>query len=122
MKKYLNIKEASEITGLAEHVIRYWDSIDPKTNQLRVQGISTKSKGGTRYFNRDNIEKIEKIKNLLYENGYHNPSLKLAQKFLSEKKIKQKNEINVDFTNINKKPYNLEKISQILKNMRNLLK
>ena len=38
MKKYLNIKEASEITGLAEHVIRYWDSIDPKTNQLRVQG------------------------------------------------------------------------------------
>ena len=56
MKKYLNIKEVSKLLDLKEHVIRYWDSIDPKTNKLRVDGISTKSKGGTRYFSNENLK------------------------------------------------------------------
>ena len=30
MKKYINIKEVSKLLDLKEHVIRYWDSIDPK--------------------------------------------------------------------------------------------
>ena len=47
---------------LEEHKIRYWDSIDPKTNKLRIDGISTKSKGGTRYFNKENIKKLQKGK------------------------------------------------------------
>ena len=64
MKKYLNIKEVSKITGLKEHVIRYWDSINPKTNELRIQGISTKSKKGTRYFNKENLRKIENLKKI----------------------------------------------------------
>ncbi len=56
MKKYLNIKEVSKIVGLKEHIIRYWDSVDPKTNKLRVEGISTKSSGGTRYFNKGKLK------------------------------------------------------------------
>ena len=60
-KKYLNISEVSKILQIEEHKIRYWDSIDPKTNKYRVEGISTKSKGGTRYFNKENIIKLEKI-------------------------------------------------------------
>ena len=35
--------------------------MDPKTKKYRVEGISTKSKGGTRYFNKDNIAKEFKI-------------------------------------------------------------
>tara|TARA_A100001011_G_scaffold352598_1_gene393480 strand:- start:459 stop:830 length:372 start_codon:yes stop_codon:yes gene_type:complete len=82
-KKYFNISEVSKILELKEHVIRYWDSIDPKTNKLRFEGISTKSKGGTRYFNKENIAKLTKLKHLIYENGNHNYSLALANKFLS---------------------------------------
>ena len=56
-KKYLNISEVSKILQIEEYKIRYWDSIDPKTNNYRIEGISTKSKGGTRYFNKENIKK-----------------------------------------------------------------
>ena len=45
MKKYLNIREVSKLLDIKEHVIRYWDSIDPKTKKIRVEGISTKSNG-----------------------------------------------------------------------------
>ena len=90
MKKYLNIREVSKIVGLKEHVIRYWDSIDPKTNKLRVEGISTKSSGGTRYFNKENLNKLQKLKNLIYEDGDYSPSLKIANKFLSSKKYQIK--------------------------------
>ena len=53
-KKYLNINEVSKLLDIKEHVIRYWDSTDPFTNQKRISGISIKSKGGTRYFNNEN--------------------------------------------------------------------
>ena len=58
-KKYLNISEVSKMLQIEEHKIRYWDSIDPKTHKYRVEGISTKSKGGTRYFNKENIKKLK---------------------------------------------------------------
>ena len=61
-KKYLNINEVSKLLDIKEHVIRYWDSIDPKTNKVRIDGISTKSRAGTRYFNKDNISKIKDLK------------------------------------------------------------
>ena len=119
MKKYLNISEAAKITGLREHVIRYWDSKDKKTNKLRVEGISRKSSRGTRYFNKENI-KTPKIKNLIY-NGNYNPSLKLANQLLQSKKINNSfgnyDKIETKFENDQKN----EKIDQILKKMRELL-
>ena len=118
-KKYLNIKEVSEILGIKEHVIRYWDSIDPKTNKLRVEGISTKSKGGTRFFNRDNITKLKKLKNLLYEDGHQNYSLALANRFINKRKTKLKNDENID---VSSHIQNSQNIRQILKNMRLLIK
>ena len=117
MKKYLNIKEASKIIGLKEHVIRYWDSIDPKTNKLRIEGVSTKSKGGTRYFNRDNLNKLQNLKDLIYENGDYNPSLKLADKLISRKnnniKSYSSNSLHSEST---------QNFRQILQKMRDLLK
>ena len=119
-KKYLNISEVSKMLQIEEHKIRYWDSIDPKTKKYRIGGISTKSKGGTRYFNRENIKKLQKLKNILYDGDNQNYSIKLADKILSSNfKLdiqKDQNQIN------NAKLDNLEKIDQILNKMRILLK
>tara|TARA_B100000242_G_C42975124_1_gene452585 strand:- start:159 stop:512 length:354 start_codon:yes stop_codon:yes gene_type:complete len=116
VKKYLNIREASRITGLKEHVIRYWDSIDPKTKKIRIDGISTKSKAGTRYFNRDNLKKLQNLKNIIYKDGHQYRTLNLADRLISKKDHKISN-----FTNIRQNQKNNEKIMQILKKMRNLL-
>ena len=119
-KKYLNISEVSKILQIEEHKIRYWDSIDPKTNKYRIEGISTKSKGGTRYFNKDNIKKLQKLKNILYDGKNHNHSIKLADKILnSNNKFSNKitqNDAIYEYSDNNKK------ISQILYKMRSLLK
>ena len=118
-KKYLNISEVSRLLQIEEHKIRYWDSIDPKTNKSRIDGISTKSKGGTRYFNKDNIKKLEKLKNILYDGDNHNYSIKLADKILSSNNKMQieKNQISSNNQQINK----VENIEQILNKMRLLL-
>ena len=84
-KKYLNISEVSKMLQIEEHKIRYWDSVDPKTNKYRVEGISTKSKGGTRYFNKENIKKLQNLKNILYKGGSQNYSIKLEKKILTSK-------------------------------------
>ena len=119
-KKYLNISEVSKILQIEEHKIRYWDSLDPKTNKYRVEGISTKSKGGTRYFNKDNIKKLEKLKNLLYDGDNQNYSIKLAEKILTSKIMPtvEKNKTKIVYKELN----NVEKIEQILNKMRLLLK
>ena len=118
-KKYLNISEVSKLLQIEEHKIRYWDSIDPKTNKSRIDGISTKSKGGTRYFNKDNIKKLEKLKNILYDGDNHNYSIKLAEKILSSNNKMQieKNQISSNNQQLNK----VENIEQILNKMRLLL-
>ncbi len=120
-KKYLNISEVSKMLQIAEHKIRYWDSIDPKTNKYRIDGISTKSKGGTRYFNKENIKKLEKLKNILYDGNNQNYSIKLADKILTSN---PKIETAKDHSNsgASKHSDNIKKIEQILNKMRILLK
>ena len=119
-KKYLNISEVSKIVQIEEHKIRYWDSVDPKTNKYRIEGISTKSKGGTRYFNKENIRKLQKLKNILYDGNNHNYSIKLAEKILSSN---NKSGIKIDQNHTNNRNINnLKKIEQILNKMRLLLK
>ena len=118
-KKYLNISEVSKMLQIEEYKIRYWDSIDPKTNNYRIEGISTKSKGGTRYFNKENVKKLEKLKSVLYNGNNQNYSLKLAEKILSSnnKLSNQKYDKYRNNQNVN----NIEKINQILNKMRILL-
>ena len=119
-KKYLNISEVSKLLQIEEHKIRYWDSVDPKTNKYRIEGISTKSKGGTRYFNKENIKKLQKLKKILYEGDNQNYSIKLAEKILNSN---FKQSIEEDKTKINSKGLNnVEKFEQILNKMRLLLK
>ena len=118
-KKYLNISEVSKMLQIEEYKIRYWDSIDPKTNKYRIEGISTKSKGGTRYFNKENIKKLTKLKSILYDGNKQNFSIKLAEKILSSNNKAFNNKDN-DHPN-NQLIYNTEKIEQILNKMRLLL-
>ncbi|MDC3089556.1 MerR family transcriptional regulator [bacterium] len=120
-KKYFNISEVSKMLQIEEHKIRYWDSLDPKTNKPRIEGISTKSKGGTRYFNKDNIKKLNKLKSILYDGKIQNHSIKLADKILSSNSSKieaNNNEIMRNYNHLDR----VEKIEQILNKMRLLLK
>ena len=118
-KKYLNISEVSKMLQIEEYKIRYWDSIDPKTNKYRIEGISTKSKGGTRYFNKENIKKIEKVKNILYDGKGQNYPIKLAEKILSSN-YKSSNNKDENYSNIQHID-KIKKIEQILNKMRLLL-
>ena len=119
-KKYLNISEVSKLLQIEEHKIRYWDSVDPKTNKYRIDGISTKSKGGTRYFNKENIKKLQKLKKILYEGDNQNYSIKLAEKILNSnfQQSIEEDKIKINSQDLN----NVEKFEQILNKMRLLLK
>lgn len=130
-KKYYSIREVSHMVGIKEHVIRHWDSIDPKTNKLRIQDISIRTKGGTRFFNKTHINKILSLKNILKDNGKRNYSLDLASKIISndkyfnkETQIKNKindnqnNKINLDSFDFNN---NFSKIRSITNNLKKLL-
>ena len=117
-KQYYNIKEVSKMLDIKEHVIRHWDSIDPKTKKLRIEGLSMRSKGGTRYFNKENIKKLEQLKNLLYENGKHNHTLALANKIISNKKNSL---LNNTTSHIYKSKNNSNKLNEIINKLRALL-
>ena len=123
-KQYYNISEVSKILTLKEHVIRHWDSVDPKTNKLRIEGLSIRTKGGTRYFNQTHIKKLSNIKNILFEEGRHNYSLDLVNKIISSKKLEKQftNESaissNQDDVKVN---YDNQKLIKILDKLRNLI-
>ena len=123
-KQYYNISEVSKILNLKEHVIRHWDSVDPKTNKLRIEGLSIRTKGGTRYFNQTHIKKLSNIKNILFEEGRHNYSLDLVNKIISTKKLEKQfaNESaissNQDDVKVN---YDNQKLIKILDKLRNLI-
>ncbi len=124
-KHYYNIKEVSKILNLKEHVIRHWDSIDPKTNKLRIEGLSTRTKGGTRYFNQNHIKKLTNIKNILFEEGKHNYSLDLVNKIISSKKLEK--QINDDVKNsdqqqkIHTQQFDQIKLKKIINRLKTLI-
>ncbi len=125
-KQYYNIREVSKILNLKEHVIRHWDSLDPKTNKLRIEGLSIRTKGGTRYFNQSHIKKLSNIKNILFEEGKHNYSLDLVNKIISSKKLNSYTRNEGDFELKNKNFHsdfkNQDKLKKIINNLKSLIK
>ena len=122
-KQYYNISEVSKILNLKEHVIRHWDSVDPKTNKLRIEGLSIRTKGGTRYFNQTHIKKLSNIKNILFEEGRHNYSLDLVNKIISSKKLEKQFNDNLTLSSPNQdidKLNNSQKLTKILNKLRKL--
>tara|TARA_B100001540_G_C15656509_1_gene573532 strand:- start:478 stop:858 length:381 start_codon:yes stop_codon:yes gene_type:complete len=122
-KQYYNIREVSKILDLKEHVIRHWDSVDPKTDKLRIEGLSIRTKGGTRIFNQSHIKKLLNVKNILYEEGRPNYSLDLVNKIISSKKH-ARNEGDLSFNNKNLPVdfKNQVKLKKIIKNLKSLIK
>lgn len=120
-KKYYSIREVSKMLNIKEHVIRHWDSIDPKTNKLRIQNLSMRTAGGTRFFNKFHIKKISNLMSILQENGKRNHSLDLAVKIISKKNKKIDNSSISDDKNHNILENNLNKIKKIT-NIKNKLK
>ena len=122
-KQYYNISEVSKILNLKEHVIRHWDSVDPKTNKLRIEGLSIRTKGGIRYFNQTHIKKLSNIKNILFEEGRHNYSLDLVNKIISSKKLEKQFHDNLTTSSPNQnkdKSNNSQNLINILNKLRKL--
>ncbi len=62
-KTYYSIGEVSDLTGLKPHVLRYWET------QFDILS-PTKNRGGSRVYQRGEIETILLVKHLLYEKRF----------------------------------------------------
>lgn len=63
LKLYYRIGEVADIVGVEPHVLRYWESEFPT---IRPQ----KSPKGQRVYSRRDLEKLIRVKELLYSEGY----------------------------------------------------
>ncbi len=62
-KIFYKIGEVCKISGLRPHILRYWEG------EFKVLS-PTKNKSGQRIYRRKDLELIETIKKLLYQEGY----------------------------------------------------
>jgi DNA-binding transcriptional MerR regulator len=62
-KLYYSISEVAEVVGVPPHVLRYWET---EFSHLRPK----KAKGGNRLYQERDIQKLQEIKNLLYEQKF----------------------------------------------------
>ena len=112
-KVYKSISEVSKLLNINKHVIRYWDS--------KFDGISTRMNNKKqRFFNKDNITKINELKNILYKNGKHNYSLDLASKLIIKNKIKSRSK-NIIESKIDFRDLQVQELKEIRENLKNLL-
>lgn len=73
---FFRIREAAEKIGVLPHVLRFWES---QFSHLKAP----KSTRGQRVYSDEDIEKLLKVKYLLYTEGY---SISGAKKFLKEER------------------------------------
>lgn len=74
---YRTISEAGEETGLPAHVLRFWES---RFTQLKP----VKRAGGRRLYRPQDIQLLNGLKKLLYEEGY---TIKGVQKYLKDHSV-----------------------------------
>jgi len=74
-KLYYSIGEVSEITGLKQYVLRYWES---EFSQLNP----SKNSAGNRNYRKSDIDLINEIKDLLYDRRF---TIKGAKQHLKDK-------------------------------------
>ncbi len=63
VKLYYRIGEVAEVVGVEPHVLRYWET---EFGSIRPQ----KSPKGQRVYSRRDLEKLMRVRELLYEQGY----------------------------------------------------
>jgi len=74
-KLYYSIGEVSEITGLKQYVLRYWEC---EFSQLKP----SKNSAGNRNYRKSDVDLINEIKGLLYNRRY---TIKGAKQYLKDK-------------------------------------
>ncbi len=62
-KRYFTIGEVSELCEVKSHVLRYWEQEFPQLHPV-------KRRGNRRYYQKQDVLLVRKIKQLLYEQGY----------------------------------------------------
>ena len=94
-KLYYSIGDVSEITGLKQYVLRYWET---EFNILKPG----KNKAGNRIYKDKDIKIIRHIQTLLYEKKF---TIKGAQQFLADYYLNKSNSsakiVNISSNNIN---------------------
>lgn len=83
---YRTISEVSEALDVPQHVLRFWET---KFSQVRP----LKRGGGRRYYRPEDIQLLQKIQKLLYEDGY---TIKGVQRLLREGKVDDDRETAVE--------------------------
>ena len=63
VKLYYRIGEVSQIVGVEPHVLRYWET---EFRSIRPQ----KSRKGQRIYSRRDVDKLLKVRDLLYTHGF----------------------------------------------------
>jgi DNA-binding transcriptional MerR regulator len=63
LKLYYRIGEVAEIVGVETHVLRYWET---EFRSIRPQ----KSRSGQRVYSRKDVEKLVRVRDLLYTQGF----------------------------------------------------
>ena len=110
-KLYYSISEISELTGLKQYVLRYWET---EFSELRPQ----KNRAGNRIYKEKDIKQINKIKELLYNKKY---TIEGARKIIKEENKKSKDsQINLEF-NAEKRKKEIEEIREEIKNIIDLI-
>ena len=114
-KTYYSISEVSKMLDIQEHTIRFWDS--------KLADLSKRNdKGKTRFFNLKQIEKLNKLKDILKKND----SITLANEIISKNnnKFSSLNLHNTDNFRGDSSKFsrNIDKIQKISKKLKNLLK
>ena len=77
-KLYYSISEVSEITGLKQYVLRYWET---EFSQLKPG----KNRAGNRVYRSHDVDKIMEIKSLLYDRKFTIKGARQHLKYPSEK-------------------------------------
>ena len=106
-KLYYSIGEVSEITGLKQYVLRYWET---EFSQLRP----SKNRAGNRTYREGDLNLINTIQTLLYKKKF---TIKGARQYLKDNHA---NSITTDkVVQLTSKPSDLD--IKTLKNLRNSL-
>ena len=105
-KLYYSIGEVSEITGLKQYVLRYWET---EFSQLRP----SKNRAGNRTYKANDLTLIEEIQTLLYKRKF---TIKGARQYLKDFQANTENTAE-KIVQISKSPSDLD--LKTLKNLRN---
>lgn len=81
-KLYYSIGEVSEITGLKQYVLRYWESEFPSLSPM-------KNRAGNRVYRDKDIELIKFIKYLLYDKKYTIEGARQKLKNITNEELKR---------------------------------